>query len=308
MPSLKERKKYVGGVDGGNGCIYLLPFMSEQVLELNLSNSNSRYIGDKFDLEEGDWKKEDFFDGVVLGKDGMVYGVPCNAHKVLKVDPSSGSTEFVGDDVQTELGWRGAVVAEDGTIYGIPGNATQVLKFDPTTQKTTLIGPVFEGEDKWNAGIIGKDGFLYCIPSTGTHILKFDLQEETGVMVGDDFGSDEGKFRGVAMDANGDIYGIPFVGNKVFKYDVEEETVSWVEYAVEGFVNFCGGKLLPDNTLILVPCNHVNVNKLDLSTGKIESVGTEYKEDFKYADVVHGSDGNLYGVPYMAKQILKVEI
>lgn len=309
---LEGEKKYCRGVDGGNGCIYLVPFMATQVLELNLSTGESRFIGEKFEPKDGVWNSEDFYDSAVLGKDGMVYALPCNAPKVMMIDPSSATTKFVGDDVQTEFGWRDAVVAENGMVYGVPGNAQQVLKFDPTTQKTTLIGPIFEGIDKWGGGVIGKDGCLYCVPSTGqSRILKFDLEEETGVLIGDELGSEEeeGKYRGAVADENGDIYGIPMgkERDRVFKYDVEKETMSWVGPPIE-MLSVSDGKFGADKNLYLVPFNSSKVLQLNVSTGKTELFGEEHKNEYKYSGMVKGSDGNLYGVPYMANQILKVQI
>merc|ERR1712013_478934 len=134
-------------------------------------------------------------------------------------------------------------------------------------------------------------------------------EEETGVLIGDELGSDdeEAKHRGAVADENGDIYGIPMVKDRVFKYDVEKETMSWVGPPIE-MLSICDGKFGADNNLYLAPFNSSKVHKLNVSTGEIELFGEEHKDEYKYTRMVKGSDGNLYGVPYMASQILKVQI
>ena len=37
--------------------------------------------------------------GAVLGTDDCVYGIPCNAERVLRIDPATDATELIGDDL-----------------------------------------------------------------------------------------------------------------------------------------------------------------------------------------------------------------
>ena len=44
------------------------------------------------DLGSGGWK----WMGTATGKDGCIHGAPCNASKVLKIDPQAGTAELIG--------------------------------------------------------------------------------------------------------------------------------------------------------------------------------------------------------------------
>lgn len=84
------------------------------------------------------WKWYDF----ISHSDGMIYGLPADANKILKFDPAAKTTTLVGDDLGLEAQFYGGLIGPDNMIYGIPGkntNKTGILRFDPSTEETTLI-------------------------------------------------------------------------------------------------------------------------------------------------------------------------
>jgi hypothetical protein len=78
------------------------------------------------ETEEND-KWLDFVDG----KDGFLYGIPCNARRVVKFNPLDKSLTEIGPDLG-EVGGkqRCGVRANTGSIYCAPFNTEHILKID----------------------------------------------------------------------------------------------------------------------------------------------------------------------------------
>ena len=83
--------------------------------------------------------------------DGFIYGIPCSARRVLKIDPGKGggggggrggrTSLVVGDLGEGHMKWiSGVMNEEDGCVYCMPYDAREILKFDPKTEETSLVG------------------------------------------------------------------------------------------------------------------------------------------------------------------------
>ena len=96
---------------------------------------------------------QDKFLGGVMGRNGMIYGVPGHAKRVLKIDPKTQEVSLVGPNLPGKYKWLRGVLAQDGNIYCIPCHAEAVLKINPETDEVTLLpgthGPL-RGEWKWH--------------------------------------------------------------------------------------------------------------------------------------------------------------
>ncbi|KAL1507497.1 hypothetical protein AB1Y20_008333 [Prymnesium parvum] len=113
--------------------------------------------------------------GGVLGPDGKVYCVPCDARRVLRIDPATGATDLIGSDHGEGGKWGGGVLGPDGKVYCVPRNARRVLRIDPATGATDLIGTDHgEGGGKWNGGVLGPDGKVYCVPCNARRVLRIE--------------------------------------------------------------------------------------------------------------------------------------
>jgi len=70
-----------------------------------------------------------------LGRDGAIYGLPCNAPAVLRISPSFEVTTLRlsgGDSCgASPEKWEGGVIAPSGVIYAMPQQADRVLRIDP---------------------------------------------------------------------------------------------------------------------------------------------------------------------------------
>ena len=52
--------------------------------------------------------------GGVLGSDGMVYGIPGHAKRVLKINPGTSEVSFIGPSFDGKYKWLRGVLAGDG--------------------------------------------------------------------------------------------------------------------------------------------------------------------------------------------------
>jgi len=130
----------------------------------------------------------------VQTSEGIVYGLPCHADSVLRIDTNTGDiTTFGSESFDTEIGrlWKyhgGSISPHDGCIYCIPQSAERVLKIDPRSDTVSLVGPSFPGRHKWYGGLIGKaDGAIYGIPQNATGILKIDPSSDNVVTLHGNF-------------------------------------------------------------------------------------------------------------------------
>ena len=76
---------------------------------------------------DGDHKWSAFVDG----EDGFFYGIPSNARRVVKVNPSDKSWTEIGPDFGWGgMKWRCGVRAKNSSIYCAPYHANQILKIN----------------------------------------------------------------------------------------------------------------------------------------------------------------------------------
>ena len=71
---------------------------------------------------------------------GRLYAVPDNASHVLEIDPSAGTTRFVGDALPGDEKYVAVLAAGNGRLYAVPGNASHVLEIDPAAGTTDRFG------------------------------------------------------------------------------------------------------------------------------------------------------------------------
>ena len=61
------------------------------------------------------------WNGGVLGADGCIYAVPCNASAVLKIDPRTNEVMLFGDCGSGQSKWRNGVLdPQSGAIFAAP--------------------------------------------------------------------------------------------------------------------------------------------------------------------------------------------
>jgi hypothetical protein len=71
------------------------------------------------------------FSDSVRGADDCIYGIPCNARRVVKFNPADKSWKDIGPDLgEGGYKWRSGVLAGNGKIYCIPYCSDKILKID----------------------------------------------------------------------------------------------------------------------------------------------------------------------------------
>jgi hypothetical protein len=66
-----------------------------------------------------------------LARDGCIYGIPCDAPAVIRIDCASETVDTLGGPWEGHEKWEGGVVGNDGCLYAMPQQALQVLKISP---------------------------------------------------------------------------------------------------------------------------------------------------------------------------------
>eukprot|EP00729_Bicosta_minor_P016895 gene16895-30830_t len=163
------------------GLVFALPSNADSVLPTQEVST----LGAEMSELKGDWK----WHGGNLGNDGMIYGIPCNANAVVKVNPRTSEVTTIGGPWPGQPArqrWYGGIKAANGSIYGIPHTATGVLKITPETQQVEIIGlGLPEGGWKWHGGIANAEGtVIYGFPNHSDTVLRIDTVTDTVTFVG----------------------------------------------------------------------------------------------------------------------------
>ena len=185
--------KWHGGVVGPDGCVYGIPFNSDAVLKIDARERVVDYIPIASytcnHREDGKYK----YLGGVVGPDDRIYAIPCDAERVLRIDPSKNEAVEIGPAIRgaqnpasvSDNGlvtlnpgpldcnkWQNGFVGKDGNLYFIPLKAESVLRVNPWTEEMDLIGGPFPGFEKWEGGVMDRDGNMFCIPLNAKRFLR----------------------------------------------------------------------------------------------------------------------------------------
>jgi len=278
----------------------------------------------------------------VYGDGAAIYGIPCNAHAVLKIVPRTGEVttlrNFIRSDGSTGVNpdlpgrwkWHGGQLAPDGNIYCAPANAERVLMILPRTGEVRLIGPaLLPGvQQKWYGALVGFDGCVYCTPHNADAVLK--IRPETGeVSTFGNLGLGGWKWHGCVRGRDGTLYGIPSHASRVLKIVPDTGTVCTIGEDIDsgplwednrrwqvGKYKYGGGTLGPDGCVYCFPYDAHRVLKIDPNRGGEEEVSLlgiadGFAKDFechnKWQNGFAGRDGCVYAIPVSAPAILKID-
>eukprot|EP00933_Yihiella_yeosuensis_P024636 TRINITY_DN19095_c0_g2_i1.p1 TRINITY_DN19095_c0_g2~~TRINITY_DN19095_c0_g2_i1.p1 ORF type:complete len:497 (+),score=65.45 TRINITY_DN19095_c0_g2_i1:35-1525(+) len=130
---------YASAVCGSDGNVCALPSSASHILHIKCgADPVVQTIGPEFPAMPHK------FNAGILAEDGCIYGIPCNAGRVLRLRPlglDQGGEEGAAKDVSVEeIGpemyaypaieekWRSCALGGDGYIYAMPANAPVVLR------------------------------------------------------------------------------------------------------------------------------------------------------------------------------------
>lgn len=319
---LDGRHKWLGGaVNHDKTAIFAIPSHSRWVLKItpDFPSRGKEKVETIGGLRlPGNYK----YLRAILGQDNMIYGVPCFAKKVLKIDPSTSELTEFGTLPEGDWMWHGGAIAPCGTIFGVPCNAESVLKICPKSQTVSLIGDVPKGRTKWYGALLGRDGCVYGMPYKAKGVLRINPRTDDVRVIGDF--KDSFKWHGGTVGADGCIYAFPSHADSILriippevcpKFDddhsvrIEELPILSLEKRnsfIAGKYKWGGGATDREGNIYGIPSDATCVLKLNPFTGATTTFGDLSDDHNKWQGGVLGDDGNIYCVPCNADYVLVI--
>ena len=295
--------KWFDFVDGGNGCIYGIPWNARRVLQFHVEDKSMKEIGP--DLGDNVGK----YGNGIKANNGNIYCLPYAAEHLLKIIPGEDQTADVQILQEIEIprgSWDDGALANDDCIYYLPfREKSHILKLNPNDgDSLCLVGENIDGG--FTAAVLGKDG---CINGISLRrIMKFDPTDHSVSNVGCNFESYH-LWTAFVMTEDGNIYAANKKG-QILRIDTtaNDWTIIGNEiYKGSGFG--WGNPVLGANKCIYFPpARHDRVLKLNPSTQNTSMIGKScVKKVHHWLSSVLASDGFIYCVPYSAENILQID-
>ncbi len=233
----------------------------------------------------------------VLASDDCLYFMPCDARRILKLDPRGGRDDgdnngngngngnsviaatSVGDDLLRdggEGGYKGMVAGDDGYLYGIPSSTAKLVRFNPIDESIThVLGETRIDFTRFHGAII-RDGFIYAINAKGL-VLEIDLEQRSHTFIENTVLSKKdciGWGRGI-LGNDRCIYWPPSHAHRTLKFDPETRVISLV-----------GDYFFGEHT---------------------STANTHNRPTSKWCSGAVGPNGAIYCIPYNANQVLSID-
>ena len=292
--------RWSGIAAAADGKLYCSPHNATRVLRIDPATDAAELIGDDLSALEGteDYHRShspgNMWSGIAAAADGKLYCSPRNASRVLRIDPATGATELIGDDLKDishKGGFGGIAAAADGKLYCYPNpdprySGSRVLRIDPATGATELIGDDLKekcqvGVQAGISGIVAAaDGKLYCLPQDTknssqdwkSRLLRIDPATGATELFGDEF---------------------------PVSHPVSAPSGMW-RWRLAGEV---------DGQLYCMPSDATCVLRIDLATGKSEVIGKILvKDQSDWCGFAAAADGTLYCAPDESTRVLRIAI
>ena len=264
-----------------DGKLYCSPNNASRVLRIDPATDATELIGDDLSAHGADSSRAHIppghmWSGIAAAADGKLYCSPKAASRVLRIDPATGATELIGDDLSAAMErpqcgssivphWSSIVAAADGKLYCAPSSASRVLCIDPATGATELIGELIVGRGEWSGIAAAADGKLYCSPHNTYSVLRIDPATGATEQIS------------INSLAGGDLW-------------------SGIAAAVDGKL-YCS------------PCGESHVLRIDPATDATELISTSLEDrGGMWSGIAAGADGTLYCSPMGAARVLRIPL
>jgi hypothetical protein len=261
-------------------------------------------IGDEIN---GDYSWSTFVDG----KNGFLYGIPCNARRVVKFDPLDKSLTEIGPDLGEGVDkWKCGVLANTSSIYCAPYCAESILKIDTiqgTVETLNNVRLPETGDDLWMSGALARDNHIYYMPCNARRIMRLIPDNDTLSSVGDDLGHGWWKYSGTVVGNDDCVYGIPSLATRIIKFDpTNPDTTSNVGGASE---EGCGNGVLGGDGYIYAANAVGQVLKVDATHNNYIWIGDPINSGagLGWGDPIIGADKCIYWPPFNANRVLKFD-
>lgn len=280
-----------------------------------MTNAISTLVGNEVEGEFKWW-------GSLAGADGNVYGIPCDARRVIKFNPHDNSFVEVGPDIGDDddgVKWKGGVLAGNGCIYCAPckPSHTDILKIDMIHGTVLILSCQWSGG--WASGALALDEWIYFMPEFACRrILKVNPEDDTVMSIEIDVGRGLTLgtllFSGTVAGNDGCVYGIPASLKQIMRFNPVNQTISFVgNEAQEPFYCRGNGTLGRDG--------HIYAARMDGSVLKIDVVSNTYSIfenniheyltlwslSLGWGAAILGNDGCIYWPPRCSRRTLKFD-
>ena len=251
----------------------------------------------------------------ILGADGCIWGIPCQAQHVVRYDPENHDEGlmYVGlklhDGIDDEMKWSKGVLASNGCIYCLPLDPLvhSILKINTQERIVSTVKMRLEAtkekanvEETWflfASGVLADDGCIYYMPAFGEYILRLDPTNDSLSSVGPSFGNGLQFIDTINID--GIIYGVPASEKSAcVKFYPNEQRVEQVESDWNNTIFHVhqGGVLARDNFYYSVTSER-QLLKIDVRQFKVYflgNVGNFTCSQHTNMTGILGCDGNIY--------------
>ena len=263
-------------------------------------------------IEEDDkWSK------FVDGGDGLLYGIPYSARRVVKFNPLDKSLTEIGPDLgDGRYKWRCGVRDNNGNIYCAPFHADHILKIstnDGTVETLDDVELPETGGGLWTSGaLVASDNSIYYMPLFASRIMRLNADNDTCSSVGDHLGEKPFKYVGTVVGNDDCVYGIPDLATRIVKYNpADPDTTCTVgeEQAEEGFD--CGNGVLAGDGYIYAVNGAGQVLQIDTTINNYTWIlGGDLiynSDEVGWGDPVIGDDKCIYWPPRNPNRVLKFD-
>lgn len=276
----------------------------------------TRYVGES--LGVGGVK----YSGIALASNGMLYCTPYTAQRVLKINPYTGETTFIGSTYAGNTKWIGMSAHPNGKLYCAPYATFSYLEIDPLTDTTRIIPT---GDKRYGTGIAyHPNGKLYSFRRNNVgnvvtdlnQLFEFDPSSDSYILVGDQdlTMSDGALIHGSILGKDNKIYGFPRSKRSIFRYDPATDTTEQIgSNNLIGNNSFYGGAAVVEENDNIYVAGYIDVtntyyqNIYDLdqwgrASGSIPSYGG------MNSGIAKAPNGKLFNSPYSTPRVTRYSI
>lgn len=238
------------------------------------------------------------FVGAYANNGGIVFGLPDNSHRVLRIDttsfPPTLSDVFLASNVDYgTVGNKfcvGVATADNKILYGVPRNINRVLRFDMETVQGQYLSKTFVGN--WSHGVLSTwNGVIYCVPGTSNSLLLIDTKQDSksDLKYFNNVSGKGDKWAHAIRGNSGMIYGMPSDVNAVLEVNpgipLREKSLP------------ATGVVLADKERIVFTPTRTAVYWYDNSTKTMESIAIPGTGNVSYSDGTLLQNGNVVFAP-----------
>lgn len=276
---------FQGALNAPNGNIYIVPYYSPKILEVNPISKSYSIMGSFSESVERI--------GGALGPAGILYFAPHLVADFYAFNTNNNSISILGNESLATAAYNGAIYAPNGKIYYVPSSETIIRYYDTNTKtigqvttptsggfSTGVLTPqgkiyfipltstrmyildtkddsvtihpyVYPGGSAYISGILTPNGRIYMIPHSATQVLYLDISSNEIVLAGNIPSPGTSMFNGAVLAPNGKIYPIPEDYPNFISFDTKDHTISTLFPKPTG--SYRGGALGPEGEIYLAP-------------------------------------------------------